>query len=105
MDSCFPRLSIDVKADHSCNWRCCFDKNCPSDVQNDIPVLPVAPALERPMSLGKRQVSGESGDITTEKVVRVVEVTIQQHKHRRVSQHQKEVARATLDGVVLASPS
>lgn len=73
-----PQLSIDVNADHSCNWRCCFGKECPAQTDE----RPIPPP-NSPTHGTKRQISLGSDSTTTEKVEFVSVQVV--HKFRRGS--------------------
>jgi hypothetical protein len=75
-----PSLTIDVNADHSCNWKCCF--NPAEQIESGTIVPPNTPDIGSPIQLGKRQISSGSDGSTTEKV-RVVQIEVHRHRHKK----------------------
>lgn len=73
-----PKLKIDVTAEHSCNWRCCFNLSCPSRGDIPVPQEPQAPSPS-PVALGERAVSDITGVSDSSERI---EVIVHRHHHR-----------------------
>lgn len=86
-----PHLSLDVNADHSCNWKCCFGQPCPSDKEAEekaqvappTATEPQAPAplpILEPIPMGERAVSNVTNASSS---VDRVEIIFHRHRHEK----------------------
>lgn len=89
-----PKLTLDVEADHSCNWRCCYGCRCQSESRDDASdkgtpyltpptqkgSLTSSPAMDI-ITVAEAEPSDTSREVITDIAVRVLERT---HRKRKL---------------------